>query len=57
MNLSIAHSSETIDQDSQARGPEIFKPLYFASQILGENNNPTDCRREKVYREQLIAHG
>jgi len=58
MNLSIAHNSETIDPDPQNRGPEIFKPLCFASKILGENNNnPIDCRRVKIYREQLISHG
>lgn len=57
MNFSIAHNSETIDQDPQTRGPEIFKRVCFASEILGENNNPIDCRRVKVYREQLISHG
>jgi hypothetical protein len=54
MNFSIAHNSESIEPDSQNRGPDILKPVCFASQILGETNNPMDCRRVKVYREQLI---
>jgi hypothetical protein len=57
MNLSIAHNSESIDPDPQNRGPDILKPVCFASQILGENNNPIDCRRVKVYPEQLIRTG
>jgi hypothetical protein len=57
MNLSIAHNSETIDPDPQNRGPEILKPVCFALGILGEKNNPIDCRRVKIYREQLISHG
>jgi hypothetical protein len=57
MNLSIAHNSESIDPDPQTRGPEIFKPVCFALEFLGENNNPIDCRRVKIYREQLISHG
>jgi hypothetical protein len=57
MNLSIAHNSESIDPDPQNRGPDILKPVCFASQILGENNNSIDCRRVKVYREQPICTG